>query len=165
MYVPFQQLSDQSRVWIYASQIPFNEDQLRFISDLLTEFTEDWQAHGASLKASYELKYSQFIIIGVDESHHAPSGCSIDKSVQIIKNIESELGIELMNRMIVYILQNDNVQMAQLKDLNTLIASGQLGADSQVFDNTITTFEAFQKEWIKPAKNTWIQRYFAQQNA
>lgn len=165
MHIPFEQLSDHSRVWIYASQSSFTQDQLKFISNALHAFTDDWQAHGTPLKASFEVKYNQFIIIGVDETHHAPSGCSIDKSVQIIKNIESELRIDLMNRMIVYMLENNSVQPFVLKDFNQLIAEDRLRADSQVFDNTITSFSAFQKEWIKPAKSTWIQRYFKQEKA
>jgi len=163
MHVPFEQLSTESRVWIYASPIPFNSNQLESISNVLLPFTDGWEAHGTPLKASFEVKYNQFIIIGVDESHYAPSGCSIDKSVQIIKNIESELRIDLMNRMVVYILNNNSVQTSMLKDLNQLISEGKLHSDSQVFDNTITSLNDFRKQWIKPAKNTWIQRYFKQE--
>ncbi|MGN6645932.1 MAG: hypothetical protein ACTHJT_05320 [Cytophaga sp.] len=164
MYVPFDNLSDQSRVWIYASQTPFNPKQTAFISETLKPFTDDWQAHGTPLKASFTISHNQFIIIGVDESHHSPSGCSIDKSVQIIKNIESELGIDLMNRMVVYILKDKMVQTAMPEDLGILIAGHILTPDSQVFDNTITSCKNFRNSWIKTAKETWIQRYFKQEN-
>src|SRR3954462_5593014 len=110
MHVPFEQLSIHSKVWIYASQAPFTSEQCAIISNELTQFTDAWQAHGVELKASYEIKHNHFIVIGVDESHHAPSGCSIDKSVQIIKSIESQLGIDLMNRLVVYVLVDDSVK-------------------------------------------------------
>jgi hypothetical protein len=163
MHIPFDNLSDQSRVWIYASQTPFSQKQTEFISEALMAFTEDWQAHGTPLKASYTISHNQFIIIGVDESHHSPSGCSIDKSVQIIKNIESELGIDLMNRMAVYMLKDNMVHTAMPKDLGELITANILTPDSQVFDNTITSCKSFRGNWIKKAKETWIQRYFKQE--
>lgn len=164
MHVPFDNLSDLSRVWIYASQTPFNSAQKGFISESLMAFTNDWQAHGTPLKASFMVSHNQFIVIGVDESHHSPSGCSIDKSVQIIKNIESELGIDLMNRMAVYILKDNMVQAVMLKDLAGLIAGHILTPDSQVFDNTITSCKSFRENWIKTAKETWIHRYFKQES-
>ncbi len=161
MHIPFEQLSDQSRVWIYASQSPLTKEQVSIVSNQLSAFTQDWQAHGVPLKASYTIEYNHFIVIGVDETHHAPSGCSIDKSVQIIKSIESTLGIDLMNRLIVYLLVNDTVEALPAKDLPKLIENGTLQSDSQVFDNTITTYEKYKNEWIKSAHNTWLSRYFS----
>jgi hypothetical protein len=161
MHVPFEQLSDQSRVWIYASQTALTSEQEEIISIQLHRFTEEWQAHGAPLKASFAIKHGHFIIIGVDESLHSPSGCSIDKSVQIIKSIESGLDIDLMNRLIVYLLTDKSVQTLNAKELPGYIEKGLLQSDSQVFDNTITTLAKYKTEWIKPAQYTWLNRYFS----
>jgi hypothetical protein len=160
MLVPFEQLSDQSKVWIYATQAPFTRDQIDCITHELKAFTANWQAHGADLKASFEIKYNHFIVIGVDEEHHAPSGCSIDKSVQVIKNIESKLNIDLMNRMVVYVLEGDSVQIIKSKDIPAAIESGSLHTDSQVFDNTITGMVKYRTHWISSAQSTWLNRYF-----
>ena len=99
-------------------------------------------------------------MIGVDETHHAPSGCSIDKSVQVIKSIESQLKVDLMNRLVVYVLADDLVKTFSSNTLSKAIQDGLLNIDSQVFDNTITLFEKYQNEWLKPAQETWLQRYF-----
>ncbi|WP_018343328.1 hypothetical protein [Cytophaga aurantiaca] len=160
MHVPFDQLSIHSKVWIYASQVPFTSEQIAIISKELDRFTDSWQAHGADLKASYEIKHNHFIVIGVDETHHTPSGCSIDKSVQVIKNIESQLNIDLMNRLVVYVLTNGVVNTYAAGKLSSAIQDGLLHVDSQVFDNTITSFSNYQNEWLKPAQETWLHRYF-----
>ena len=160
MHVPFDQLSIHSKVWIYASQAPFTEEQTSIISSTLKLFTDAWQAHGVELKASYEIKHNHFIVIGVDESHQAPSGCSIDKSVQVIKSIESQLKVDLMDRLVVYVLANNSVQTFLSSSLSKAIEEGLLTVDSQVFDNTITLVEKYQNEWIKPAHKTWLHRYF-----
>lgn len=161
MHIPFDQLSNQSKVWIYASQAPLTNEQTAIISKELMAFTNDWQAHGVELKASYEIKHNHFVVIGVDESHHTPSGCSIDKSVQVIKNIESQLGIDLMNRMVVYVLADDSVKTYAVNKLPSAIQDGVLHVDSQVFDNTITSLEKYRNEWLKPAQETWLHRYFS----
>ncbi len=160
MLVPFEQLSDQSKVWIYATQAPFTMDQIEIIKNELSAFTANWQAHGAALKASFEIKHTHFIVIGVDEEHHAPSGCSIDKSVQVIKNIESKLNTDLMNRLVVYILAADSVHIVKAKDIPAAIENGTLHADSQVFDNTITSLLKYRTQWISSAQSTWLNRYF-----
>lgn len=160
MYVPFDQLSIHSKVWIYASQTPFSDDQVSVISHELKSFTDVWQAHGEELKASYEIKYKHFIVIGVDEAHHAPSGCSIDKSVQVIKSIESQLKIDLMNRLIVYVLENGNVKTYTAGELPLAIEEGILNIDSQIFDNTITSLQSYKNDWLKPVHGTWLKRYF-----
>ena len=160
MHVPFDQLSIHSKVWIYASQAPFIDEQTSIISSTLKLFTDAWQAHGVELKASYEIKHNHFIVIGVDESHQAPSGCSIDKSVQVIKSIESQLKVDLMDRLVVYVLANNSVQTFLSSSLSKAIEEGLLNVDSQVFDNTITLVEKYQNEWLKPAHKTWLHRYF-----
>jgi hypothetical protein len=160
MHVPFEQLSIHSKVWIYASQMPFTSEQISIISNELKFFTDEWQAHGAELKASYEIKHNHFIVIGVDESHHAPSGCSIDKSVQVIKSIESQLKVDLMNRLVVYVLENNAVKTYSSGKLSSAIQEGILNTESQVFDNTITSFEKYKNEWLKSAQETWLHRYF-----
>jgi predicted HTH transcriptional regulator len=160
MYTPFEQLSNQSKIWIYASQIPFSETQKEIISNELKIFIDQWQAHGEELKASYEIKHNHFIIIGVDEDHHAPSGCSIDKSVQIIKSIEAKLNMDLTNRLVAYLWLEPNVQPILAFKIPSQIQEGALLVDTKVFDNSITALEKYKKEWIKDAHETWLNRYF-----
>jgi hypothetical protein len=160
MNIPFNQLSTASKVWIYASKAPLSNNQQKDISEILRAFTDTWQAHGVELKASFEIKYNHFIVIGVDELHHAPSGCSIDKSVQIIKNIESQFQINLMDRMVVYVWENNSIKTLPINKITIAIQDGDLAAENQVFDNTITSMDAYKKEWIKQAQNTWLHRYF-----
>ncbi len=160
MYIPFNQLSNKSKVWIYASEKPLTPEQCTLISTELEYFTNTWQAHGVDLKASFSIQHKHFIIIGVDEAHHAPSGCSIDKSVQVIKSIESKINIDLMNRLIVYVWANNNVESMRATAVPKSIEMGTLDVDSQVFDNTITSMDTYQNAWLKPAKDTWLNRYF-----
>ena len=90
MLVPFQDLPANSRLWIYQSDRKFSEDELLKLQEALNSFLNDWTAHGASLNAGFEIKYDRFIVIGLDQSASAASGCSIDSQVRFIQQIEKE---------------------------------------------------------------------------
>ncbi|NCF31398.1 MAG: ABC transporter ATPase, partial [Bacteroidetes bacterium] len=47
MFVPFDQLPDQSRVWIYPSNRRFTPDELSSIREKAEAFLKQWTAHGA----------------------------------------------------------------------------------------------------------------------
>lgn len=50
-----------------------------------------WAAHGQALLASSKVIDNRFIIIGVDEGFHVPSGCSIDASVRSLQEIGQQV--------------------------------------------------------------------------
>ena len=85
MYVDFDTLKDNSRIWVYQSSREFNGDEVKAIEAKLKDFVNEWTRHGDDLKASFEIKYNHFIILAVDESFNQVSGCSIDASTHIFK--------------------------------------------------------------------------------
>ena len=90
MYVDFENLNDDSRIWVYQSSREFNTQEINSIKEKLIDFVNEWTRHGDDLKASFEIKYNHFIILAVDESFNQVSGCSIDASTHIFKEFENE---------------------------------------------------------------------------
>ena len=88
MLVPFSDLPEQARVWIYPSSRVFSAEEKTLISSKLDVFLSQWAAHGTPLKTAYDLPYNHFIVIGLDEEVPGASGCSIDASVHLIQEIE-----------------------------------------------------------------------------
>ena len=88
MYVPFENLPLESKIWIYQSNRRFTDNELNKIDAELQSFVESWAAHGTGLEASYVLKYNRFIILAVNQETQMATGCSIDKSVSFIQEIE-----------------------------------------------------------------------------
>jgi hypothetical protein len=160
MIVPFEQLSPSSRLWIYSSKTAFSEEQKHIIKEELESFIVTWEAHGASLKASYKIEHEHFIILAVDENYHEASGCSIDKSVQVIRNIESRAKVDLMDRLAIFVWDNNNVRVLNAGGIKEMIKSNLLTSDTQVFDNSITNLNDYQYLRLKSAGNTWLKRYF-----
>ena len=51
MYVPFESLPEESRIWIYKSNRKFSDDEMAAIENALQAFLKDWAAHGTSLES------------------------------------------------------------------------------------------------------------------
>ena len=88
MYIPFEELPEDSKIWIYQSNRKLSDDEVTTIDTKCQEFVENWAAHGTSLEASFLLKYNRFIIFGVNQEVQQTTGCSIDASVHFIQQLE-----------------------------------------------------------------------------
>src|SRR5688500_2176940 len=117
MLVPFQTLHDQSRIWIFQSSRKFNSRETKIISDALSAFTEGWLVHGSAMKASFDIRFDQFIILAADEQANAASGCSIDDSVRTLKKLGEELNIDFFDRTKVAFKNQDEVITIPISDL------------------------------------------------
>ena len=53
----FNDLSEDSRIWIYQSNKELNNDQVSEISRELTEFLKTWNTHGKQISCDYQVKY------------------------------------------------------------------------------------------------------------
>ena len=94
MIVDFKTMPDDSRIWIYQSNRDFNEFEIGIINDKTISFLDNWQAHGKDLECSYSIIDKRFIIIAVNESVNPIGGCSIDFSLQLIKDRYNSKSIE-----------------------------------------------------------------------
>ena len=92
------QFSEQSRVWIYQSDKELSDEQADQLLQQCNDFASEWTAHNHQLKAKAEIRYNRFLILIVDESQAGASGCSIDKSVNFMKRLEQQFGINLFDR-------------------------------------------------------------------
>ena len=90
MYLPFDSLPEESKIWIYQSNRKFSDDEISQIDEDLKLFIDNWSAHGTPLNASYQLKYNRFIILAVNQENQIATGCSIDASVQFIQKLEQK---------------------------------------------------------------------------
>src|SRR6185295_14012622 len=112
--------SDQSRIWIYLSNRVFTEAEVSELNQLLEQFCIQWTAHGSNLKAGGEVLHHRFIILMVDETAAGASGCSIDKSIHFIQQIEKQFSVNLFNRMLFAWKAGEEVHVSNLSDLQKL---------------------------------------------
>ena len=160
MYVAYEEMPKESRVWVYQASRSFNAEELHLIEENLKLFLNDWTKHGTGLKASYKIDYNQFITLVVDENFNAVSGCSIDASVRFLKEIETHIGVDLMNKMIVAYKLEDALEFVPMMEFSKRAKSGQVDAETIVFNNLVQTKADKDHNWEVPASASWHKRYF-----
>ncbi len=159
MFTAYNNLPNNSRVWIYQADREFTENEIQFISDKAEEFINQWTRHGDDLKGSFTIKYNQFLVLAVDESFNNVSGCSIDSSVRFVQDLEKELQLDLMNKMNVTFKDNENINLVKLSDFQRFAKEKKITAETIVFNNMVNTKEDFENNWEVNAKDSWHKRF------
>lgn len=160
MYTSFNDLDKSSRLWVYQSDRPFNEEEMQFILQNGKVFVENWTAHNKELNASIDIKYNQFIVLAVDETKAPATGCSIDKSVHFIKALENELKLNLLDKSKIAFLKEDKIILEKLPSIKSKVESDEISADSLTFNNMVTTKAEYDQNWLIPAAKSWMGRFF-----
>ncbi len=144
-----------SRIWIYQSNREFSHGEEVRIADLARDFLESWTAHNQELKASFEIRHHIFLILMIDQNHALASGCSIDKSVHFIQQIEKEFSVSLMDRQIFAIKENERISLVGRKKFDAMINSGEINGNTLVFNNLVETKKELESQWIIPISKSW----------
>ena len=159
MFVPFESLPSTARVWIFQSNRPLTDREIAVVNSRLREFTEQWKVHGMPLNTSYRIDFNQFIVLSVDESEQAASGCSIDSSVRVLKELEEILGLSLFDRNRVVFKKAEGFITLPLSEVKQNFLNGILTEDTLTFNNLVKTRGELETEWLVPARDTWVRRY------
>lgn len=159
MFVPFETLPDTSRVWIYQANRPFSEPEVQEISEKLQSFVNQWTAHGADLKASFDIKYNRFITLALDQKMNMATGCSIDASVQFIQQLEKEYQVDLLDKMNVSYKQGEFIAYKTLTDFRKMAKDKAVSPKTIVFNNLVNNKAEYLSEWEVPASESWHNRF------
>ena len=121
MVVTFDKISDESRIWIFQSNRLIADLDIESLKKQIDIFLSSWTSHGKQLMVASKIKYNLFIIIALDQSCSTASGCSIDKLVSFIKNIENEYQISLLDRLDISFRDKNKISVLRLDDFKRKI--------------------------------------------
>jgi hypothetical protein len=154
------EFSSQSRVWVYQSDKKLTTDEAVQIQMHLDNFTRNWTAHNNQLMAKAEIRYNRFLILIVDESQAGASGCSIDKSVNFMKQLEQHFSISLFDRFNLAYRNGEEVVSVPRQQFEELLKGGQINTDTIVFNNLVQNVAELQTKWEVPFKDSWHIQLF-----
>ncbi len=160
MLTEFDQMPDHARLWIYQAERSLTDQEVELVRHGTIDFLNQWQAHGQELKASFELKFNQFLILAVDESFSQVSGCSIDASVHLIKSLENKLHLSFSTSRKVAFFQEEKINLYPFHELKQHVQNKMIKPETQIFDNTIKNIADLNQNWLVPCSQTWMNRYF-----
>jgi hypothetical protein len=165
MFIDFNAIGSDAKVWVYQANRAFSAHEKEVIATQLRLFTEQWDSHGKALRASFELPYDHFIVLAV-YGEDAASGCSIDKSVRAIDQVQNETGIAFLDRgQVAYIDNNGAIALTTLPDIGKLIAQEIIKPDTVIFNNSVSNYTEYSTAWQIKAVDSWMKRYFKKHSA
>ena len=159
MYVSFNLLPPNAKVWIYQSDSNLSSTDVELIEKEVKFFLNNWSSHNKEIESSYEIRYNRFLIIGLNEDINSASGCSIDKSVNFIKNLQSILKVNFLNRLDVAYKIGNEINTISLLEFQNMIRENKLSKDSIVYNNMIDTKKLYLNNWETTIENSWHKKY------
>ncbi|GAB3178473.1 hypothetical protein [Telluribacter humicola] len=165
MYIPFDEIDFNARIWIYQASRELTEQETGTITETLKAALDGWAAHNKPLLSSGKVFYNRFVVIAVDESHEHPSGCSIDRTVHWLQEIGQQLNVDFFDRSVAYLDAHKKVKTLSMSEVKQAIADEEITPSTTVFDNLVSTKAQWMTRWKVAADRTWLKRYFRQQTA
>lgn len=161
MYISFDQMSENSRIWVYQANRKLTPIEQEWINNRLKFFCEQWNTHGALMPTSFAIRFDQVILLAVDESQLGASGCSIDSSVRTLKEMEKQFQINLLDQGKVSFLSDENdLVMSSILGIKAILKEGKLEPETLILNPLVTTKADLEKNWLIPAKESWLNKYF-----
>jgi hypothetical protein len=158
MYIPFPQMPDHSRVWVYQANRSLSDYEVEQVSTYLKNEMDMWAAHGAPLNASFEIRFMQVFIIAVNEDVNQASGCSIDASTRWFKTLGGSLQLDFFDRQIAKI-KGDQINLIPLTAIKEYIATGKLVAEDLVIPPLTSDLHQYRGHWLQKVSESWLKKY------
>ncbi len=146
------------KIWIYLSDKELKDELLNSVLKAGQDFVQNWKAHEMPLNATFEVQNNRFIVVGVDETTYNASGCSIDKLLRLIKQLESDHKIQLLNRLLVGYKTPNGVEVVPSSLVKEKLASKQLDENTLIYNVAVSDSKEYEN-WLQPLKDTWLKKY------
>jgi hypothetical protein len=160
MYLPFDQMPEYSRVWVYQADQKFSESDEKVLRDRMKSFCEGWNTHGNLMPTSFHIVENQILILAVDESNLGASGCSIDSSVRTLRELENSLNINLTDQGKISLKRSTGeMKVISALGVKSKVTSGEIDLQTEVINPTIRVKADLQNLW-QPVRNSWLNKYF-----
>jgi hypothetical protein len=156
--VQIEDIPGSTRIWIYGCERPLSDIEARQLDDHMKRFLMEWTAHKRELRTAWRLEYSQFIILAVDESMMAASGCSIDSMVRNLRVFQEKIGVEIVNTASRVFFRDGSgrIRCVERQVFRELAEQGEVDAGTVVFNNTLLQLGEFRAgRWEVPMSQSW----------
>lgn len=153
-------LPPEARLWVFGSDRSLSRDESDHVTDTLARFIDTWTAHSAELTAAFGLLENHFVLVALDESRAAASGCSIDTLIRQLTELGRELGVELLDgRLVWYRNPSGDIVACDREEFRRLGQRGEVDGQTVVFDTTLDRLSEWRSDrFERPAAETWHVR-------
>ena len=154
--IPFHDLPDDARLWVFAAAEPLSDDKAQQLLAVVDTWLSNWKAHGEPLACGRDWRDDRFLAVGVDQSTAGASGCSIDALFKVFQKIQSSIGTSmLVGGRVFYRDREGRIEATDRNSFFARAAAGEVGADTIVFDTSVTSAAAYRSSFACRAGESW----------
>ena len=147
------------RIMIYPSSRVLKSEEIQVVSERINDFLSDWTTHGEPLSASFKIERNKFLIIFIDEENAKAGRCSVDSLTSMIRDIDTEFGLDFLNRMKVSYIENGETKTINLLDFKKGIKNSSIPQNIEVFDFSKETYSDYLSGFLLPLEKSWARIY------
>lgn len=156
-HIDLQNLSDDARVWVFGISPKLDDAGSRTVQSTVQQFISRWASHGEPITGSATVIEGSFLLIGITPESET-SGCSIDRLFATLKQLESNLGVEIISSDRLFLRDGDGAVKAVPRGQFASVAN----ADSRVFDTLVERLGQIRSgAWERPARDSWHRQLLA----
>lgn len=160
MFVPFDNISDDARVWVYPCSRTLSDQETSVLESKLESFVQNWLSHHREVHGSGMILENRFIILAADENTTDVSGCSIDSSVRFIREVEQLFNIQCFDRSHMYFISNDGqTESIDFREITSAWEKGQIQERTPVFNIHATNVSDIRTNWTIPMSASAYGRF------
>ncbi len=144
----FEKFPDESRVWLYQTDRPLSDEEVKKTRDRLFSFMREWAAHGNKLWGAADVINPYFVAVSVNDALTPPSGCSIDASVKELQLLGKEINVDFFTRMKVTYINDGHLDQVNFSELS------ELDEDTPIYDPLIAKLRELRTKFPSPLKES-----------
>lgn len=144
-------------MWLFGAQRTLNDAEVLSIQGQMVDFVSGWQAHGKGLTADFCLLHRCILIVAVDESKEAPSGCSIDKVFHLLQSQKEKFDLDFFQRTLVWAMHKGELCIFNKQEIQAGLDSGEMNGEMKVFNMlSDSLMELTSGAMMLPLIESWI---------
>jgi len=148
-------LPPQSRLWFFGANRILTEQEIETLAKSLSDFVATWKAHGAQLSADFTIQHEAIVIVGVDESVAPPTGCSIDKVFQLLKDFQMQTNVDFFQRTLIWEAFCNTTEIYSLETAKQALVNGQLKSNSLIVNMLIERLKDARESFYISLNESW----------
>lgn len=146
-----QHLPDDSRIWLFGISPQLDDAKSATLMTQVDAFLDAWASHGAPITGAAAIVDHTFLVVGIDKAAEA-SGCSIDRMYGLLRNLERDLGVKILDADRVFFRHGDG----RIDSTSRSTFAANADKHTLVFDTTAERLgEIRSGDWEKPAEASW----------
>ena len=157
----FDSLPNQAHLWIYGFQAPLTSGQQAQIDAVLNRFLDEWVSHGRPVSGAFACLYDRFVLLSGFQDEGI-SGCSVDSSVNRFRFLRDRLGLDALNRSLIYFRsREETIEAVPFGQFQDLVRGGEVNESTPVFDTTLQRLGELREGKFETAfRDAWHWRNF-----